>query len=90
MSRLSPGADAATAMATTFRYSTQAVIDDDTAEPRDRQDAKPETPIMDDQKMSQLQSLRERLQRSEYEVDTSAVAAAILARLLMGEQPNAN
>lgn len=39
--------------------------------------------------MSQLQSLRERLQRSEYEVDTSAVAAAILARLLMGEQPNA-
>jgi hypothetical protein len=41
-------------------------------------------PIMDEPRDMQLQALRERVDRSEYEVDSQAVAGAILAKLLAG------
>jgi anti-sigma28 factor (negative regulator of flagellin synthesis) len=50
--------------------------------PMARQGAEHQPQIMDDERMKQLTSLRERLQRSEYEVDAGAVAEAIVARLL--------
>ena len=53
-----------------------------TAEPRQVPPSPSHTEIMDELRHMEVASLRERVVRSEYEVDTRAVAGAILARLL--------
>jgi anti-sigma28 factor (negative regulator of flagellin synthesis) len=45
---------------------------------------------MDELRRMEVESLRERVVRSQYEVDTSAVARAILARLLAARPATAD
>ena len=52
-----------------------------------RQDPPFTQPNMTEPRDMQLEALRERVSRSEYEVDSRAVAAAILARLGGDHQP---
>lgn len=81
--------DTATGMTPTIRYPVQA------AHPRRESSHARKTPRLppgatrpcpdepiDELRTMQLQALRERVVRSEYEVDSRAVAGAILARLL--------
>ena len=42
---------------------------------------------MDDQRTIQLQALRERIERGEYEIDARAVADAIIDRLRLCGEP---
>lgn len=70
-------------MPSTLRYRNRAVSDlNDTDTPLARQGAEHQRQIMDDERMKHLESLSERLKRCEYEIDSSAVAAAIVERLL--------
>ena len=56
------------------------------AEPRQAPPSPAPTDTMDELRQMEVATLRERVIRSEYEVDTRAVAGAILARLL-AERP---
>ena len=91
------GADTALVIATASRYSPQAALpppskhraggDRDTqAGPSGAPALPAPTETMDELRKMEVATLRERVTRSEYEVDARAVAGAILARLL-AERP---
>lgn len=93
MGRDPKSADTPIGMTTTIRYLEQAVHvprSDARAriDPVSRSDTRPPTfdETIDELRTMQLEALRERVGRSDYEVDSRAVAGAILARLL-AERP---
>ena len=93
MARQAGSADTPIGMRATIRYLEQAAKVPHTdactrIDPASRSHARPPAfdETIDELRTMHLEALRERVDRSDYEVDTRAVAGAILARLL-AERP---
>ncbi len=88
-----PSADTPIGMRATIRYLEQAAEKPRSdarvrIDPASRSAARPPSfdETIDELRTMQLEALRERVGRSDYEVDSKAVAGAILARLLAERQ----